>query len=306
MSHVNEIKSFDSDSAPSVSMAILTCNRPTELRVLLDRVQAQTMNILRICLVDTGLGEAPADKGNLVYIKSAVNLGGAGGFSFALLAALASGAEWIWMMDDDAYPIEPDCLQRLLNAAEKFGLDVVCPLVVAPENQLLTSFPFKVGGKLTYESSIVQKHEFLPNIGHFFNGALIRRDVLFKIGLPDIRLFIRGDEVDFMLRLRKSKMKFGILTSARVAHPTGWAEAHDVIKNRLSLLIPETSFKRYYFFRNRGVLARRHFRFLSFFADIVLYPYVFVVLRKGDWRGLRLWGSAFWDGLRFRFSSNGT
>lgn len=33
---------------------------------------------------------------------------------------------------------------------------------------------------------------------HLFNGLLIRAQAIFRIGLPDLRLFIRGDEIDFL------------------------------------------------------------------------------------------------------------
>ena len=52
---------------------------------------------------------------NVDYVRSEANLGGAGGFSLAILKAVASGADWIWMMDDDAEPADPECLATLLR-----------------------------------------------------------------------------------------------------------------------------------------------------------------------------------------------
>ena len=94
----------------------------------------------------------------------------------------------------------PRCCAR----REERGLDAVVPLVVAPGHPDQLSFFFRLDGKVTHERAEVEKVGFLPDDGHFFNGALIRSDVFFKVGLPDMRLFIRGDEVDFTLRLRKA------------------------------------------------------------------------------------------------------
>ncbi|OYR10274.1 glycosyltransferase [Brucella grignonensis] len=286
----------------SVAMAVLTCNRPDDINRLLDASKQLKPELASIHLVDAGQSGKPDYDGlDLTYHKSEINLGGAGGFSFAILSALASGADWIWIMDDDACPIGVDCLRVLLNGAEKHNLDVISPLIVSPQDNLKTAFPFKIGGRLTIDRKAVQKNEFIPNLAHFFNGALVRRDVFFKVGIPDIRLFIRGDEVDFLLRLRRSGVRFGTLTTALVSHPPVWGEIASIIEDRVQLLVPETSFKKYYFFRNRGYLARRHRRPLSFFADIILYPYYFLIKKKLDWRGFNEWWRAFYDGLCYRF-----
>ncbi|TPF77191.1 glycosyltransferase [Brucella gallinifaecis] len=283
-------------------MAVLTCNRPDDINRLLNVSKQLKPELESIHLVDAGQSGKPDYNGSdLIYHKSEINLGGAGGFSFAILSALASGADWVWIMDDDACPIDMDCLRLLLVGAEKHNLDVVSPLIVSPQDIHSTAFPFKINGRLTIDRKAVQEREFIPNLAHFFNGALVRRDVFFRIGLPDIRLFIRGDEVDFLLRLRREGVRFGTLTTALVSHPPVWGEIASIIEDRLQLLIPETSFKKYYFFRNRGYLARRHRRPLSFFADIILYPYYFLIKNKLDWHGLNEWWHAFYDGLRYRF-----
>ena len=286
----------------SVAMAVLTCNRPDDISRLLNASKQLKPELLSIHLVDAGQSGRPDYAGeDLTYLKSEINLGGAGGFSLAILSALASGAEWIWIMDDDACPIGSDCLRMLIHGAEKYNLDVISPLIVAPQDDLKTAFPFKVNGRLTIDRKAVQEREFIPNLAHFFNGALVRRDVFFKIGIPDIRLFIRGDEVDFLLRLRRNGVRFGTLTTALVSHPPVWGEIVSIVEGRVQLLVPETSFKKYYFFRNRGYLARRHRRPLSFCADIVLYPYYFLFTKKLDWDGFHQWRRAFCDGLCYRF-----
>ena len=192
---------------PSVAVAAVTFNRPRELAVLMDAINNQTAPVRSICLVDSGTEpskDVAERHANVDYVRSEANLGGAGGFSLAILKAVASGADWIWMMDDDAEPADPECLATLLREAEERGLDAVVPLVVAPGHPDQLSFFFRLNGKVTHERAEVEKVGFLPDNGHFFNGALIRSDVFFKVGLPDMRLFIRGDEVDFTLRLRKA------------------------------------------------------------------------------------------------------
>ena len=109
---------------PSVAVAAVTFDRPRELAVLLDAINNQTAPVRSICLVDSGTvpSKDVADQhANVDYVRSEANLGGAGGFSLAILKAVASGADWIWMMDDDAEPADPECLATLLREAQDRG-----------------------------------------------------------------------------------------------------------------------------------------------------------------------------------------
>jgi rhamnopyranosyl-N-acetylglucosaminyl-diphospho-decaprenol beta-1,3/1,4-galactofuranosyltransferase len=285
----------------SVAVAAVTFDRPRELAVLLKAINEQTASVSTICLVDSGTVPAKgvaAQHENVDYIRSEANLGGAGGFSLAVLKAVASGADWVWMMDDDAEPADAECLATLIREAEARDLEAVVPLVVAPGHPDQLSFFFRLDGKVTHDRAALEKVGFLPNDGHFFNGALIRSDVFFKVGLPDMRLFIRGDEVDFTIRLRKAGIRFGTVTTAAIMHPHAFSETKHVFGARWHVIVPEGAFKRYYYYRNRGYLIRRHFRVKSLVADVGGYLGYF--LRRGDLRGLADWFRAFSAGLRGR------
>lgn len=283
----------------SVAVAAVTMDRPAELSTLLAAINNQTATVDSICLVDSG--SQPAQDiarahGNVDYIRSQANLGGAGGFALAALKAVASGARWIWMMDDDAEPADPECLATLLREAEARDLEAVLPLVVAPGHPDRLSFFFRLDGKVTHDRAAVEKLGFLPDNGHFFNGALVRSDVFFKVGLPDMRLFIRGDEVDFTLRLRQAGIRFGTVTTTAITHPHAFAETQHVFGARWHVIVPGSAFKRFYYYRNRGYMIRRYFRVKSFVADVGGYLGYF--LRRGDIKGLSEWAGAFSKGLR--------
>jgi rhamnopyranosyl-N-acetylglucosaminyl-diphospho-decaprenol beta-1,3/1,4-galactofuranosyltransferase len=289
----------------AVAVAILTHNRPDDLARLLDSLRRQTSPVGTVVIVDNGTEPcelAPfTDDLNLHYLKSEANLGGAGGFSLAILTALSSGAEWIWVMDDDARPESSTCLEVMLEEAITRELSAVSPIIVAPEDGAKLSFPFRVEGKLTYDRVAVERTPFWPRHALLFNGLLIRREAVFEIGLPDLKLFIRGDEVDYLLRLRDSGLEFGTASAAAFVHPTGWAEVSAIVKDRFHILVPETEFKRYYFFRNRGYLIRRHKRPVSLIADLVGYSAHYLA-KERDPAGFRAWLRAFWAGLRLDFS----
>ena len=71
----------------------------------------------------------------------------------------------------------------------------------------------------------------------------------------------------------------GTVTTVALSHPPGWAETQQVLGDRLHVLVPETAFKRFYYYRNRGYLTRRYGRVKSLIADGVGYPLYFLKRR---------------------------
>ncbi len=293
-----------SDPTPTVAVACVTQDRHEDVLTLVAALREQTVPVASLCLVDAGreavpraeLDEAVGGRFELHHVRSLANLGGAGGFSLAILTALATGADRVWLMDDDAHPEQADCLEILLEEAARRELSVVSPLIVAPQDHGALAFSYRLEGRITHSRAELEPLGFLPGYATFFNGALVAEDVFFTVGLPDLKLFLRGDEVDFLVRLRRSGLPFGTTTRAAVAHPPGWAEEHVVIPGLLKVVVPGTAFKREHFFRNRGWTTWRYKRVVQLGADLVGYPLYF--LRRGDVRGLASWAGRYVGGMR--------
>ena len=75
------------------------------------------------------------------YLGSRRNLGGAGGFALGMLHALALGADWVWLADDDGRPQDRDVLATLLACADKHGLAEVSPMVCDLDDPDRLAFP---------------------------------------------------------------------------------------------------------------------------------------------------------------------
>src|SRR5918992_5864281 len=63
------------------------------------------------------------------YLPSLRNLGGAGGFALGMLHALALGAEWVWLGDDDGRAADETVLATLLDVAQRRMLSAASPVV---------------------------------------------------------------------------------------------------------------------------------------------------------------------------------
>ena len=244
--------------ADAVVAVVVTRHRREQLADSLKMIAAQTRPPDHLVVVDNGPDEPVRDVVESCpvptsYLPSRRNLGGAGGFALGMLHALAIGAEWVWCADDDGRPADENVLETLLSEARTRNLAEISPMVTNIETPAKLAFPLRRG--LTWKRSAAELGvDFLPGIASLFNGALFRASTLDVIGVPDYRLFFRGDEVEMHRRLVRSGLPFGTCLRAAYLHPDGSEEFKPMLGGRLHAQDPENEVKRYYTYRNRGYL----------------------------------------------------
>ena len=135
-------------------------------------------------------------------------------------------------------------------------------------------------------------------MAHLFNGALIRSATFERFGLPDIRFFIRGDEIDFLLRVRRGGGRIVTRCDVTALHPAGLAEARGILGGRGFVIDPPDAVRRDALFRNRAYILLRHWQMHLLVGDIVRYALYFLCRRRPDWSGWRRWCGSSWQGLR--------
>ena len=128
------------------------------------------------------------------------NTGGAGGFNHGLAWAMDHGADLVWLMDDDGLP-EPDCLATLL---EREDLDFWGPAVLAAQDPDRLCFPIRLPGGtvVVHEMAAVEKAAedgLIEGVVIPFNGVLVTRGLVERIGYPRAEFFIWGDDVEYRL-----------------------------------------------------------------------------------------------------------
>lgn len=239
----------------SVFAVVVTHRRPDELAKSLDVLTAQTRLPDHLIVVDNdGCGDSPVRElvaGQPIattYLGSRRNLGGAGGFALGMLHALAQGADWVWLADDDGHAQDARVLATLLACAEKYSLAEVSPMVCNIDDPTRLAFPLRRGLVWRRRASELRTEagqELLPGIASLFNGALFRASTLAAIGVPDLRLFIRGDEVEMHRRLIRSGLPFGTCLDAAYLHPCGSDEFKPILCGRMHAQYPDDPGKRF-------------------------------------------------------------
>ena len=246
----------------ATAVVVVTYNRRELLLACLTALAAQTAALQRIHIIDNassdGTFEALHAAGWLArpdvdYHRLADNLGGAGGFAAGLARAVAAGASWVWMMDDDAMPA-PDALMRLLSAADN-PRNLYGSAAVAGERLAWGMTLTATGQRIERVADLpaLAEVEFLP-----FLGILVHRDLVARIGVPDARYFLAADDVEYCLRAGTTGAKFVLVAASRIHHPASTSYRFTLLGKTLHCLaLPP--WKRYYDTRNRIFVARRHF-----------------------------------------------
>jgi len=180
-----------------ISAVIVTYNRLSLLKECLLAVHNQTRKLDQVIVVNNGSTDGTTEwlkSKTDIYIINQENCGGAGGFNTGVKFAYENGADWVWVMDDDV-KAEKNCLEELLKYSHvslclhparicSDGVDYIWGEFLDLKNYkkyVLSDFEVK------------NKDIYFVNVG-CFEGMLINSKIIAKIGFPDTRFFIAGDD----------------------------------------------------------------------------------------------------------------
>lgn len=277
----------------TTAAVIVTHQRVELLRASLEMVCAQTHPVDWVIVVDNGAEDAVRDLVSSVagargvYLPSATNLGGAGGFAYGFLHALALGADAIWCADDDGRPASEDTLEVLYRVATERSLHQVSPTVCNISSPSTLAFPLRQG--LTWHRTLSDlEGDFIPGYASLFNGALFSSNAMEIIGVPDYRLFIRGDEVEYHRRLSRSGLAYGTALNAFYLHPDGSDEFKPILGGRMHAQYPSSDTKRFFTYRNRGYLISQPGNRKLALQEYARFTWFFLITRR-DPKGFRQW-----------------
>ncbi len=185
-----------------ICAVVVTYNRLAFLKECITALLNQTVALEKIVIVNNNSTDGTAEYLQSLPAKCEIinqeNVGGAGGFNTGMKKAYNDGYEWIWTMDDDVEPA-PDCLHHLIQ----FSSVSQClhPLRVFID----TGEVFKWEHYFDYRTcmpvlhhniSLVNKEYCFVNTA-CFEGMLVHRDIISKIGFPRSEYFIAGDDTEF-------------------------------------------------------------------------------------------------------------
>lgn len=286
---------------------IVTYNRKSLLNKVVNRLLEQSYELYKIILIDNNssdgtnemLGELLSNK--IIYHNTACNLGGAGGFYTGFKISSKYNYDYLWLMDDDFLP-DINCLENMLFDKPtgivqpiRYNLDGTCAELSPLTYDLRSIFKFNPKGisiKEYIKKNGVLKHpikiEAIP-----FEGPLISKAVIEKVGLPEPRFFIFCDDIEYAIRARKYNVSIVCNPNARATRL--------LINNQQNDLL---SWKGYFMLRNLFYLHIKYGENFFVRKKIILLAlgYAIYCLLKGNFKQLKVIHNAYKDS--FNLSNN--
>lgn len=254
-----------------VYAVVVTYKRRQLLQQVLDALINQTYSLSKILIIDNNSLDGTQELvekmscGDFLggceieYHNTFANLGGAGGFEYGFkIADSHLRYDYLWLMDDDLLP-DLDCLETLLGTGEQ-GAEIVQPLRVNLDGSCAElspvvydlSTPWLINPK---RQSVMQKIESIDCAQSFeiagipFEGPLISKSIIDKIGYPNPDFFIFNDDLDYAIRARKAGAKILCEPQAKATRLLVNSQVNDL-----------NSWKGYFMLRN-------HFYILHMYGD---------------------------------------
>jgi len=210
-----------------IAAVVVTYNRLELLKQVVSGLLHQTLPINKIIIVNNNSTDGTAEwleviskKYQHIDIITQENTGSSGGQYTGTKTAYKMGYEWIWIMDDDVVATT-DCLQNLMLYCKP---DLVChPLRLGNDGELFVGTdtaeinitnPLKGLHKRILSKSDYTKSDTIPVDIVTFEGPIFHYSMFEKVGFPDKKFFIYGDDTEFSLRLKKAGIRLQIVTKA--------------------------------------------------------------------------------------------
>ena len=281
-----------------VIAVIVTHNRQQLLSECVAALRAQTRKIDKILIINNGSTDSThqwlKEQADIEFMNQD-NLGSAGGFHMAIKMGYEQGYSWIWLMDDDGFP-KSDALEKLLEEDDSQLSLRNCAIINKDDKK---SFVWKT---LHYKTLDEVKTRLIQNIAHPFNGTLMHRKIVERVGLPEARLFLWGDETEYYYRIvRKNAIPFYTVKDSIHYHPArGFTIKTDWTYS--------TGWKMYYYVRNRYFVLKSKFSKSALLASALYIGFLLVfslsilIFQKSD--KFKKLGFIFWpaiDALKARF-----
>lgn len=289
-------------SPPFVMILVLNWNRCADTLRCLESLRRLTYPRFRVLLVDNGSSDgtlaAVAKRfPEVECIANSTNLGFAAGCNVGLRHALAQGADFVFIANNDTV-VAPDLLTEVVIAASPADVGIVAPLVYyeadpqriwsagAGRNPLTLEMSGNLRGRI--DKGVwpeVLEREYVVGC-----GLLLKRELLERVGLFDPRFFMYYEDLDLCLRARAAGFRILLAPRAhmwhRVAVSSGGAD---------------TPAERYWAARSSVQFFRKHVHGLRW---LVVAPYrvgsavktVLRLLSQGRREGAWAYIRGLWDG----------
>ena len=233
-----------------VCAIVVTYNRLETLKTAVAHILAQTVAPTEIVIVDNNSTDGTQEylqslngQNSIHCIFMESNTGSAGAIAKGMTYGLSQNAfDYFWILDDDTF-YAPHALKDLIENIEQTQFVMLG----------LHGANFKMGTKVHADpNKKLQEVDYT-----MIDGAIIKADVVKKVGPLAEEFFMMCDDHEYSIRIRKNGYKIGVLKNG--------ADNRQLLGGG-GQFTRATLWRNYYSARNHTFIIKKHFSFVEFMA----------------------------------------
>lgn len=209
---------------------ILNTNRRDDTLACLEALHQSTYKRHTIIVLDNASTDGSVEaiaaafpQVEIIHLKE--NKGYAGNNNVGIAAAIAQGADWVYVLNEDTLQT-PDCLDHLLAVGESDpNIGIVGPMVYHADNPDVIQ---SAGGWIDHHWQAGHKGQNDPDQGQFAEphpvawvsgcAIMVRREVIEQLGMLDEHFFYYWEETEWCVRTKRAGWKIMHVPQARLWH----------------------------------------------------------------------------------------
>ena len=245
---------------PLVVAVILNWNKAQESADCVLALRGQTHPNLRVIVVDNGspenaMGPLHDLDTPFLLLRNGTNLGFTGGVNTGIRRALSEGADFIWLVNNDAVPA-PNALELMLSVLQADArIGLASPMIRngdAGDEVEFCGGLWEAGAFQATDDAATYEHwhETRPRqIWLVGTALLLRRELVEVVGLFDDRFFAYWEDNDYSVRSIQAGYRNVVVPKAVVRHWSGTPKTDPGSK---------PPHYHYYMARNEVMFLRKH------------------------------------------------
>ena len=257
----------DRDSAPLVLIVLINWNSFEETQAAVESVLRMDYPNFRVLIIDNGSKDHSVSQlreitgGRVNLLESRENTGYTGGCNLGIEQALSIGAQYVWLLNNDAV-VERDVLSSLVVTAEQDKrIGLITPRIATLNGERITFAGGVISTKKAFYNETndpVVAAEWAaqyPEAGLVIGTAmLVRVELVRRIGMLDTTFFAYFEDIDYSARSVAAGFRNVVDSNSVVRH---------FEKNRNTKPLEIKPHYWYYMARNESRFWRKHLGFLG-------------------------------------------
>jgi GT2 family glycosyltransferase len=216
---------------PKVFIAVLNWNDFQSTLLCIESLRLLTYTNYQILVIDNGSTNESvkilSSNPDIELHCNDKNLGFAGGNNQAIKKAISNGADYVWLLNNDAI-VAPDCLTKLINVAENDkNIGLISPVIYDFDEK--DTIQHAVAARFDLSIPLIEEVYDIENASQWqtetpFNlvlwgtALLIPKETVNKIGFLDDHLFAYFEDTDYSIRSAKAGFKNVTVFDTKIWH----------------------------------------------------------------------------------------